>query len=150
MTDRLPEAFDRSGYHQWIDHGALFSAIAKMSVTLTGHRTQATMLHAIRTAVSGTPGPVHLDVAKADAETETDTPPTTAERITVATGAAVSDTVRELARRSTRPLLLAGLGTRRLAPGRLDEVAARLRAPVLTTYKAKGLWTKPARGQRGS
>ncbi len=138
VTDRLPEAANRPGYHQWIDHSALFSPLVKASLTLTRHRSQASILHAVRLAMAGIPGPVHLDMSKADARAETDSAPSAVGPGPVVTGPGVPVDVRNRVRDARRPLLLAGLGARRLPAGLLDDVAARLRAPVLTTYKGKG------------
>jgi acetolactate synthase-1/2/3 large subunit len=138
ITDRLPEAANRGGYHQWLDHRALFAGVVKESMTLGESGTRATLHHASRTAVAGPPGVVHLDLTKAVAdgvavEDAPAHPPSVPQR-----RPAVPDDVAAVVTSANRPLLLAGLGARSLEPGTLASLAEGIRAPVLTTYKGKG------------
>jgi acetolactate synthase I/II/III large subunit len=140
VTDRLPEHADRRGYHQWLDHGALYAAVVKASVTLTARAATTASRDAVRTALAETPGPVHLDLPAAEAAAPVldgatvSGPP---ERRTSRTGA-LPQVVGDRITAARRPVVLAGLGCRELTAGQLDAVATQLRAPVLTTYKAKG------------
>jgi acetolactate synthase I/II/III large subunit len=140
VTDRLPARADRPGVHQWLDHRLLFAAVTKGSVTLSPAGPRATIEHALAAATSGVPGPVHVDlpsgVARTSASVEDAAPwPSVSP---VAGGTSLPGQATELLRAARRPLLLVGLGSRSLPPGLLDDVADRLRAPVLTTYKGKG------------
>jgi acetolactate synthase I/II/III large subunit len=140
VTDRLPAAAHRGGVHQWLDHRLLFASVTKGSVTISPSAARVTTEHALATAVSGIPGPVHVDLPSGVANA----PSTAADGAAGAcfsssdVRASLPDAAVALLRSATRPLLLAGLGSRRLAAGVVERVAHRLRMPVLTTYKGKG------------
>lgn len=138
LTDRQPDRANAEGFHQWLDQAGLFAAVAKASVTLSAEHVHTTLLHAIALAQSDPPGPVHVDVpiGLARQTAGSSSPATLAPR--VATGGPLPGDMVDRIERAHHPLILAGLGTRELDAGRLDAVAAALRAPVLTTYKGKG------------
>ena len=97
---------------------------------------------AIATALSGRRGPVVLTLP-VDVMTAQVGRPRTAGSITMGgfVEAAILDEVTELILRAERPLILAGSGVRgNGAPARLRTVAERLRCPVATTPKAKGVF----------
>ncbi len=97
---------------------------------------------AIATALSGRRGPVMLTLP-VDVMTAQVGKPRTAGSITMGgmVETKILDEVTELVLRAERPLILAGSGVRgNGAPARLRAVAERLRCPVATTPKAKGVF----------
>ena len=139
VTDRLSHGVNRDGYHQWIDQAQLFQRVTKASFTLTASHTAETLRHAICLATAGPPGPVHVDLSKSDAESQL----MPAESKYVMSDErqvpiSLPDTILECLRDARRPILLAGLGARRLPQGLVGRVAESLKTPVLTTYKGKG------------
>ncbi|MEL6577107.1 MAG: thiamine pyrophosphate-binding protein [Pseudomonadota bacterium] len=129
--------------HQIFDHGRVFAEICKASITLTEGAVDVQVDKALRLAMSGRPGPVHLDlpirVATAPAEARhLDQLP--AALSAPAEGPALA-AARALWSGAARPVAVAGLDV--LAE---PEGAAAVRAfverhgvPLLTTYKAKGV-----------
>jgi acetolactate synthase-1/2/3 large subunit len=97
---------------------------------------------AIATALSGRRGPVVLTLP-VDVMTAQVGRPRTAGSITMGgmVETSILDEVTELVLRAERPLILAGSGVRgNGVPARLRTVAERLRCPVATTPKAKGVF----------
>lgn len=137
ITDRLAEPVNTAGYHQWLDHAQLLGGVVKASFTLDAENAVSTFVEAYRLCASGVPGPVHIDMPGGAASWHTgallggmDQEPSEPTR--------VSDELLARVSAARRPIVLAGLGARRLTPGSLDRFAEGLRAPVLTTYKGKG------------
>jgi acetolactate synthase-1/2/3 large subunit len=136
----------KSGYqeiHQW----PLFEPVCKLNVEVPAASRLADVLRtAYRTAVSGNPGPVHIDVTSAIlaedagdvdiyAEAEfTTVPPFRPQPDTIAVERAV-----ELLQRARRPIIFAGAGVLRShAWDELVGLAEDLRIPVATTMGGKG------------
>jgi len=128
--------------HQVMDHQALLRPITKGSFRLVAGAVGAGMAKAIQLALSGQPGPVHVDVPTGVAEGRTTEPafaplaPATPGR---PAAAALSAALGALAT-ARRPLALAGVDAVNEAAG--PQIAAFCRAhaiPLITTYKAKGL-----------
>jgi acetolactate synthase-1/2/3 large subunit len=150
--DRVPllvlagcvDAEDRLTFiHQILDHAAMLAPAVKGSFTLTASAPDLVAEKAIRLATDPRPGPVHIDVpikvarAVAGEETQLRRGP----RVPTAPAAGVElDTARTWLARASRPLVIAGLDAvqDRAGPA-LKAFAHRLRAPVVQTYKAKGL-----------
>ncbi len=137
LTDRQPDSSNGAGYHQWLDHRLLYSGVVKASLDLTADDPGAVIDHACELAMTGQPGPVHIDIpvglARATAGTASIPRTTTTQRHT-SVDAATLARIREC----RRPVIIAGLGAQKLSAGILDDVAERLRAPVYATYKGKG------------
>ena len=163
FTAQMPDALQPRHTHQLIDLHRLFAPITKATLAVTPGHAAGVVREALRIACSGTPGPVHLqlanDVAALDVEpaalddaavggaacartaAATDEPPAASE----AAPAAALPPSAELARAAAglaaaeRPVVVAGLGLEPEAPyAALRAFAERLGAPVLTTPKAKG------------
>ena len=150
--DRVPllvlagcvDADDRLTYtHQVLDHARMLEPVVKGSFTLSAAAPDLVAEKAIRRATDPRPGPVHIDVpikvagAAAGAETRLRRGPRVA---TAPAPGPELDTARAWLARAGRPLVIAGFDAvaDRAGPA-LEAFAHQLRAPVIQTYKAKGL-----------
>ena len=125
-----------------IDHHALFSSITKASLPLRADNVAASLAEAFAVATAETPGPVHLDlpedVGEAEAIVSTSTAPDLVPDIKVETTTVVNAVKKALAK-STKPLIMTGLGfTRSAAADSLLEFAERQNIPFISTMHAKG------------
>ncbi|MEO1206645.1 MAG: thiamine pyrophosphate-binding protein [Pseudomonadota bacterium] len=131
--------------HQVLDQAALLRPLVKATFEVEAEGVGATVARAARLALQPPMGPVHIDLA-----------PGTAAKPAAARDAAVapfrdsaveispeSEAIRALEKSlsaSERPLIIAGLGA---VDGHAHEalvtLSERLGAPVITTYKAKGV-----------
>lgn len=133
-------ALAESYTHQIIDHAALMRPITKASFRAQTGTEDLVTDKALAIALRGRPGPVHIDLPITVAEA-----PVPQREIIVnlrpepQRPADLTATSAMIAR-ATRPLIIAGLDLVSDAGGRaLADLAERIGAPVLTTYKAKGL-----------
>ena len=119
--------------HQRVDQRALFAPVTKWTAVAGAGDPQATVAHAARVSMSHPRGPVHVDFDASAASTAV--PPSV-----VVDPVAPTDVVRlaELLAGSSRPVLLLGVGARHVGDP-VRELAAASDAPVLMTYRAKGL-----------
>jgi acetolactate synthase I/II/III large subunit len=136
-----------AGVGRTVDQVALFEKITKLStMELRGKNLPDTIRRALRVALSGRPGPVHIDLP-ADVQGEE----ITAEillpseyRPTKSQGVNGSEikTVAELLRKAEKPAILVGYGAASASEGRsaLVNLAERLASPVATTLRAKGVF----------
>lgn len=143
LLDRVPlllitDSPGANGFqHQRLAHDAVVGGVVKRSQQLTAGNAAAAVRAGLAEAARVPRGPVHLDLATPVAREEadgsaTDEPGTEPTEVT-----AVDEAVRLLAQ-ARRPILLVGLGAAD-APEALRSLAERLQAPVLTTYKGKGV-----------
>jgi acetolactate synthase-1/2/3 large subunit len=150
MLDRLPVLAIadryRGGVHevalrQQFDHLAMMRPVTKAQITLHEDTWDVGLRRAYRTALAGRPGPVFIDFPN-NVAGRTHAPATPLRLLqpafeprvpagAIAEAAAVVGAAR-------RPLILAGLTALSLPAGALARFAAALRAPVLTSAKAKG------------
>jgi acetolactate synthase I/II/III large subunit len=134
--------------HQVIDHAQLLRPLVKASFEIEPESAASTVARALAIAMTDPMGPVHLDLSPAVAaatsrETSIPAPP---KRFAAAVAEA-DPAVRFLLERiqgADRPLLIAGLEAARSAASRhagpaLLHLAETIGAPVITTYKAKGV-----------
>ncbi|PLL12503.1 acetolactate synthase [Tabrizicola sp. TH137] len=151
MQDRVPlifltgcvDAAEAETYtHQVFDHQAMLRPVVKGSFRLAPGAIGAGMAKAIALAVSGQPGPVHVDVPITVAEGAADEapapPPWTAAPGLPPQGA-LEEALAAL-RGAARPLALAGVDA--VNEGAGPAIAAFCRShgiPLITTYKGKGL-----------
>ncbi|ETX29808.1 thiamine pyrophosphate-binding protein [Roseivivax isoporae] len=129
--------------HQVLDQGRVFAAVAKASFTLAAGAAEVTIDKALAIATDGRPGPVHIDVpisvADAPAEARPDLRRRPALPVAPARGPGL-DAARAALAGAERPLIVAGVdAVNGGAAEALRAAAEALGAPVVTTYKAKGL-----------
>lgn len=129
--------------HQVFDHRALFAPITKASFTLTPGGAAAIADKALAIATEPRPGPVHIDVPISVADAGVREAPRIGWRAPARSGPAAGpdlERAREWLRQAARPLLLVGLDAMDGdAPQAVREFAEAFDAPVITTYKAKGV-----------
>lgn len=126
-----------------VDSVGLYDAVAKLSVSIpSAERAQDVLDSALRTAVSGHPGPVHIGVP---VDIQKQRPVWNPRRSILASARgrpfdpASLDKAVTLLSSAKRPAILAGHGVN-ISGGwaALFELATRLGVPVATTPKAKG------------
>jgi len=125
--------------HQVLDQASLFKTVTKASFTLNAKAAHVIADKAVGVATEGRPGPVHIDVpiSVADA-TATGEGVLRPDALPMAPfGEALAAAQTALAE-AERPLIVAGLDALDHAEA-VQAAAERLGAPVITTYKAKGL-----------
>lgn len=129
--------------HQVFDHRAVFGPICKASFTVPDGNVAALIDKAIAIATEGRPGPVHLDVPIAVAAQIHDRPPPTprAPRAPVAPAEGPDlETARQWLAEAERPLVIAGVDAVNGNAGEaITQFAKAFGAPVIASYKAKGL-----------
>jgi len=147
FTDSHPASASGAFAHQRIDHRALLAPITKWSATLTAENAAGEVTRALKLAIDGQPGPVHLDcpgdVASAIApEVGSGTNARFEVRHTE------SSRLDDLLANARKPLLIIGLGGLRLGPGPnrsqtsegiVGGICERHGVPAMVTYKAKGV-----------
>ena len=144
LTGCVDAALAETYTHQVFDHQALLRPITKASFRATPGALAAMMDKAIRTALEGQPGPVHVDVPIGVAEGPCDERPGVLQPLacsggTIATGLAL-EAARELLAQARRPLAIAGVDAVNEGAGaRIAAFCRRFDVPLVTTYKAKGL-----------
>jgi len=151
MQDRVPlifltgcvDAAEAETYtHQVFDHQAMLRPVVKGSFRLAPGAVGAGMAKAIALALSGQPGPVHVDVPIGVAEglaNETPFPPMPLPLPGLPPADALNAALTALAS-ATRPLAIAGVDAVNEAAGAAIAAFCREHAiPLITTYKGKGL-----------
>lgn len=152
LQDRVPlifitgcvDAAEAESYtHQVFDHQALLRPIVKASFRATAETAALVVEKALAIALSGRPGPVHIDVpisvAEGPAKASMRPPAPLPLPVRPAEGHGL-EAARGALANAERPLIIAGLDV--VNQGAADVVAdfARDRdIPVITTYKAKGV-----------
>lgn len=119
--------------HQRIDQTALFAPVTKWSGTAGTGDTANSVARAIRLSMAEPRGPVHLDF---DPNAPSQPPPSVP--LIAPTDHDRLNRVTELLGRARRPLVLLGVGARRLVEPVRDLLKATP-APALMTYRAKGV-----------
>lgn len=127
--------------HQVLDQPQVFRPITKGSFTLTPGAAHVIIDKALGLATQGRPGPVHIDVpisvADAPAQGSGRLRP---DAVAVAPVGPSLDAARAALAGAKRPLIVAGLDVVSDAGSQLvTQAAETLGAPVITSYKAKGI-----------
>lgn len=143
--------------HQVIDHARLLAPLVKGSFEIAPEGATAVLARAIRLATSAPMGPVHLDlspeVAAATSPEKSVAAPARVLSPSIAPDDPVIAEVAERLGRARQPLVIAGFEAARNSEA--ASICAFLEgfgAPVITTYKAKGLVAEdraPALGAAG-
>jgi acetolactate synthase I/II/III large subunit len=143
LTGCVDHAEAESYTHQVFDHQALLRPIVKASFRATIETADLVVDKALAIALSGRPGPVHIDVPIGVAEGEAGEAPLT---VSSSAGPAAPapgpmlDSARRALADARKPLIVAGLDVVNQGAGdALRIFAERFQAPIITTYKAKGV-----------
>ncbi|MEQ6202384.1 thiamine pyrophosphate-binding protein [Sulfitobacter sp. HNIBRBA2951] len=156
LQDRVPlivlsgcvDADEAQTYtHQVLDHSAALQEITKATFRLSAGAAHVIADKAVTIATEGRPGPVHIDVpiSVADAPVAaTPSAPRAAAAATAPAGAAL-DTARDWLATAQRPVMIVGVDAmNENASAVITAFATRHNIPVVTTYKAKGMFPEDA------
>lgn len=140
VTGCVDQALAESYTHQVFDHQAVLRPLVKASFRAAPGTEDLVVEKAVAIARRGRPGPVHIDlpISVAEARLPWREPPVTP----VALPAVPTDLAfaQGLLAQAQRPLVIAGLDlVGQNGEAALDRFLAATGAPLLTTYKAKGL-----------
>lgn len=146
LTGSLAEAAAPGTTHQQLQLNEMYGAIAKASFHIDGSSdVAATTANALRIALDERPGPVHIsipaDIAQAKFLEQIPSPQPDLEKQPPARYAeGAMQAAEELLNHAQRPAIVLGLSALRgRAGGEILQLAEVLRAPVITTPKAKGV-----------
>ena len=149
QQDRVPLIFitgcvDReiaeSFTHQVFDHQAVLRPLVKASFRAECGTEALVIEKALVIASQGRPGPVHIDLPISVAEGRGAVPASVAARTPPLSAPVNLDEARDMLAGARRPLVIAGLDLAQARGGRaLEYFLSRTGAPLLTTYKAKGV-----------
>lgn len=134
----------RSRYtHQVFDHAALLRPLVKASFEVEVDGAAATIARAVRLACAEPMGPVHIDLSPETAACPARGYAEVAATRVIwphVTGTGALGEVQALLAGARRPLVIAGYEAVRSGAGAaLTALTERLGAPIVTTYKGKGL-----------
>ncbi|MBT0958353.1 thiamine pyrophosphate-binding protein [Alphaproteobacteria bacterium KMM 3653] len=127
--------------HQVLDQTRVFESVSKASFTLNAGAAHVIADKAIGIATEGRPGPVHIDIpiSVADAESAGEGVLRPDAQPMVPTGPSL-EAARAALAGAKRPLIIAGLDVVSDAgAAAVTQAAEILGAPVITSYKAKGV-----------
>lgn len=130
--------------HQVIDHAQLLRPLVKASFEIECESAGPTVARALALALTEPMGPVHLDLSPAVAAMEDPHPrplsPTTLLAPAIGANDPAVQTLAQRLSKAERPLILAGFEAARADAGpHILRLAEAIGAPVLTTYKGKGV-----------
>lgn len=140
VTGCVDQALAESYTHQIFDHQAVLRPLVKASFRAAPDTEDLVVEKALAIAMRGRPGPVHIDlpISVAEARTPRRGPPAMV-RLLAGAPADLS-AARDLVAAARKPLVIAGLDlVNQGGAAALDTFLMRTGAPLLTTYKAKGL-----------
>lgn len=140
VTGCVDQALAESYTHQVFDHEAVLRPLVKASFRAAPGTEDLVVAKAVAIARRGRPGPVHIDLPIAVAEARTTH--RTAPAITLAASSVPADLrpAQALLAAAKQPLVIAGIDlVNQGGAVALDRFLAATGAPLLTTYKAKGL-----------
>ena len=143
LTGCLEDAETLTYTHQVMDHQAVFRPVVKASFKLSAKNVNVLADKALRIALDGRPGPVHIDVPMALAEQASDETAAVRNPGPRPVGPLAGpdlEAARQWLAVAERPIMIAGLDV--LSQGAAEQVRAvveRFKIPLVTTYKAKGV-----------
>ncbi|MCD2191898.1 thiamine pyrophosphate-dependent enzyme [Actinomycetospora endophytica] len=142
ISGQVPSKVLGRGAFQDVDLSAVFRDVALSTVTVNAGSDHAELAAtAVKHALDGR-GVAHLvlpdEVQNLPCDAPVAGPLGRRADLAAAPSAATSTAAAEMLRAARRPVIIAGQGARGAAP-ELRELAERLGAPVLTTFRAKGL-----------
>jgi acetolactate synthase-1/2/3 large subunit len=143
VSDRFSPAEAETTGHQVVDHAALFTPITKAQFAVQPDDARDVASRALRICLTHPRGPVLLEVARDVAGFPvTHSGSATIEVPALAIDQAVIRDAATAISQARRPVLLVGYEARygAAASSALVNLAARLAAPVLSTYKGKGVF----------
>jgi len=154
LLDRVPLIFlsgavdiqERQTYtHQVVDHGAILRPVVKASFEVVPGAADVIIDKAVSIAMDAPPGPVHIDLPVGMAALEEPEAPLIRRPKPIPSRPAGSEelvSARHLLSGAERPLIIAGVGMleSKDAPDMLTALALDFSIPVITTYKAKGVY----------
>ncbi len=134
---------EATGVGRTIDHVELFDGITKYSErVLTGDKVRESFRNAMRLAINGRPGPVHLDVMAnilaSDVEIEENQLNEKVSRIPTTAAPSDIEKAAELVLSSKNPVILAGAGALG-ASEEISELVEKYNIPIATTIRGKGI-----------
>jgi acetolactate synthase-1/2/3 large subunit len=140
ITGCVDHAVAESYTHQVFDHRAVIAPLVKASFRAAPGTEALVVDKAVTLANRGRPGPVHIDLPIGVAEAGSAAPAPFLRTERPAAVPADLSAARRLLARARRPLVLAGLDlVNQNGAAALDRFLAATGAPLITTYKAKGL-----------
>lgn len=140
VTGCVDQALAESYTHQVFDHQAVLRPLVKASLRAAPGTEELVAAKAVALARSGRPGPVHIDLPISVAEERTSRRAAPAIASAAPSIPAELGPAQALIAAAKRPLVIAGLDLVNPEGGAaLDRFLAAAGAPLLTTYKAKGL-----------
>lgn len=140
ITGCVDQALAESYTHQVFDHQAVLRPLVKASFRAAPGTEAIVIAKAIALARRGRPGPVHIDLPISVAEARAGWQASGQPLVAAAAVPAALDPAVQLLAAARRPLVIAGLDLVNQEGGAaLERFIARTGAPLLTTYKAKGL-----------
>ncbi|MCI4665318.1 MAG: thiamine pyrophosphate-dependent enzyme, partial [Neomegalonema sp.] len=129
--------------HQIVDQPSVFRPVTKASLTMADGAVDILIDRAVRIATAYPYGPVHVDLPVALAAKPQPAPRRYQAATPISSAPLDAPQLREARERlaqAQKPILLAGLGAVAEAAGpEISALAEALGAPLITTYKAKGL-----------
>lgn len=140
VTGCVDQALAESYTHQVLDHQAVLRPLVKASLRAAPGTEDLVAAKAVAIARRGRPGPVHIDLPIAVAEARAAWHAPSAAPLSPLAVPADLQPGRALIAAARRPLVIAGLDlVLQDGSAALDSFLSRTGAPLLTTYKAKGL-----------
>ncbi|MGX1740509.1 thiamine pyrophosphate-binding protein [Bosea sp. NPDC055353] len=141
ITGCVDQALAESYTHQVFDHQAVLRPLVKASFRVAPGTEDLVVAKAVALARRGRPGPVHIDLPIAVAEARAPSRPALVMPLAAPAIPADLQSAQALLATAKRPLVIVGLDLVNQDGGAaaLGRFLAATGAPLLTTYKAKGL-----------
>jgi len=131
--------------HQVFDQSALLAPITKATFRVSEGTAGSVIEKAVSLAVADPPGPVHVDLPHNLASSEVEVQPISATPRAMGAWPEGPELTRaqEMLAKAERPIVMAGLGAvLHDAGAEIQKFCEERGAPLLTTYKAKGVITE--------